>query len=87
MVKDRPKIKADTQAARFVDDTAVYRVLGPEVAAQFGVTSERIKKQIGDLVAEPLHGNPHARYQKFVTFRDGSCAAQVTGSRRWEVWG
>lgn len=80
-------IKADTKAARFVDDTAVYRVLGAEVAAQFEVTQERIRKQIEGLAAEPLNGNPAARYTKFVTFRDGSCAAQVRGSRRWEVWG
>lgn len=81
------KIKADTQAAKFCDDTAVYRVLGPEVAAQHGVTTERIQKQIKGLAAEPLNGNPASRYTKFVTFRDGSCVAQVRGSRRWEVWG
>lgn len=79
--------KPDTRAAKFVDDTAVFRVLGPEAAAQHGVTAERIKKQIEGLVAEPLVLNPASRYSKFVTFSDGSCAAQVLYSRRWEVWG
>lgn len=87
MVKLAAPNKADTKAAKFVDDTAVFRVLGEEKARELGVTRERIAAQIKGLEAEPLVGNPHARYSKFVTFPDGSCAAQVLGSRRWEVWG
>lgn len=71
---------------KFVDDTAVYRRLGDE-AADYGITADSIREQINGLTAEPLNGNPQARYQKFVMFRDKSCAAQVRGSRRWEVWG
>jgi hypothetical protein len=81
------KIKAETKAAKFVDDAAVFRVLGADEAARHGVTADSIKAQLKNLDAEPLVGNPHARYSKFVTFRDKSCAAQVSGSRRWEVWG
>lgn len=87
MVKKAAPNKADSKAAKFVDDTAVYRVLGAEVAAQFGVTPERIQAQIKGLTAEPLGHNNECRYSKFVTFPDGSCAAQVKASRRWEVWG
>lgn len=76
----------DSKAMKFVDDTAVYRRLGDEAAA-YGITADSIRKQIAGLTAEPLNGNPAARYQKFVTFDDGSCIAQVRGSRRWEVWG
>lgn len=76
----------ESQAMKFVDDTAVFRRLGDE-AAGYGITADTIREQIKGLAAEPLNGNPAARYQKFVTFRDGSCAAQVRGSRRWEVWG
>jgi hypothetical protein len=87
MVRKAAPNKADTKAAKFVDDTAVYRVLGPETAAQHGVTADSIKAQIVGLAAEPLVGNADSRYSKFVTFPDGSCVAQVKGSRRWEVWG
>lgn len=80
------KIKADTKAAKFVDDTAVFRRLG-EDAAQYGITADTIREQIKGLAAEPLNGNAASRYSKFVTFRDESCVAQVVGSRRWEVWG
>lgn len=78
--------RGDTQAMTFVDDTAVYRRLGDE-AADYGITQDSIRAQIAGLAAEPLNGNPHSRYTKFVTFPDGSCVAQVRGSRRWEVWG
>lgn len=87
MVRRAAPNKADSKAAKFVDDTAVFRVLGPEAAAQYGVTAESIKAQIEGLVAEPLVANNDSRYSKFVTFPDGSCVAQVKGSRRWEVWG
>lgn len=80
------KVKTETKATKFVDDTAVLRRLGDE-AEHYGVTAGSIRDQIKGLVAEPLNGNPAARYQKFVTFSDGSCVAQVRGSRRWEVWG
>lgn len=87
MVRRAAVNKPDSKAAKFVDDTAVFRVLGADVAAQFGVTAERIKAQITGLAAEPLGHNNECRYSKFVMFPDGSCAAQVKGSRRWEVWG
>lgn len=80
------KIKAENQATKFVDDTAVFRRLGDE-AADYGITADTIRAQITGLKAEPLHGNDTCRYSKFVTFRDGSTVAQVNGSRRWEVWG
>jgi len=76
----------ESKAMKFVDDTAVFRRLGDEATA-YGITSDTIREQIKGLVAEPLNGNPHSRHQKFVTFPDGSCIAQVRGSRRWEVWG
>lgn len=78
--------KADSLAAKFVDDTAVFRRLGDE-AADYGITADTIRAQIQGLKAEPLGHNAAARYSKFVTFPDGSCVAQVVGSRRWEVWG
>lgn len=78
--------RADSKAARFVDETAVFRVLGADAAAQHGVTPETISKRIAGLKAEPLHGNAASRHSKFVTFTDGSTAAQVVASRRWEVW-
>lgn len=87
MVKRAPVNKSDSLACKFVDDTAVFRVLGEERAAELGVTRERIAAQIKGLVAEPLGHNDHCRYSKFVTFPDGSCVAQVKSSRRWEVWG
>lgn len=76
----------DTQAMKFVDDTAVYRRLGDE-AADYGITADTIKDQIAGLKAESLPHNKDSRYAKFVMFYDGSCAAQVRGMRRWEVWG
>lgn len=76
----------DSKAMKFVDDTAVFRRLGDEAAA-YGITADSIRAQIAGLAAEPLIGNKEARYQKFVTFPDGSCVAQVKGTRRWEVWG
>lgn len=78
--------KPDTLAAKFCDDTAVFRRLGDE-AADYGITADTIREQIKGLKAEPLGHNAASRYSKFVTFRDGSCVAQVRGSRRWEVWG
>lgn len=74
----------ESQAMKFVDDTAVFRRLGDE-AAGYGITTDTIKAQIAGLTAESL--DSPGRYSKFVTFRDGSCIAQVRGSRRWEVWG
>lgn len=79
--------KSDSKACRFVDQAAIIRVLGDEKAAELGVTRESVAAMVKGLVPEPLGTNPHARYSKFVTFSDGSCAAQVISSRRWEVWG
>lgn len=76
----------ESQAMKFVDDTAVFRRLGDE-AAHYGITADTIREQIKGLVAEPLNGYQGSRYGKFVMFRDQSCAAQVRNSRRWEVWG
>lgn len=76
----------ETQAMKFVDDTAVFRRLGDE-AAHYGITADSIREQIAGLKAEPLNGYQQSRYGKFVMFRDGSCVAQVRNSRRWEVWG
>lgn len=78
--------KPDTLAAKFTDDTAVFRRLGDE-AADYGITADTIREQIKGLKAESLGHNAASRYSKFVMFRDGSCVAQVRGSRRWEVWG
>ena len=72
--------------------------LMPSIGERYGVravrkreageeTRQRFVGAMGGIKAEPLGHNAASRYSKFVTFRDGSCVAQVRGSRRWEVWG
>lgn len=71
-----------TQAELYVDDVQILQRLG-DAAAQHGITRESIKAQLTDVSApETLHGGP---YQKFIVFPDKSIAAQVRGTRRWEV--
>ena len=72
---------AQTEAEDFVDATTVFRILGDE-AANYSITSESIRDMLVDVQTEQLARGP---YSKFIMFRDKSMAAQVRGSRRWEV--
>lgn len=79
-------IKADCAAAKYVDDTMVLRRLGEEAAAAHGITREQIKRDHlnpDEIAVEKLAQGP---YQQWIHFKDGSDAAQVRGSKRWEVW-
>lgn len=71
-----------TQAERYVDDVQILQRLG-DAAAQHGITRESIRELLVDVSApEPLQ---HGPYSKFIVFPDRSIAAQVRGSKRWEV--
>lgn len=71
-------------ATKFVDATALLRLLGEDkTVGGHGVTRDSITSMLIDVAKEDFNGGP---YSCWLTFRDGSCAAQVRASKRWEMY-
>lgn len=72
-----------TNAERFVDASAVVRLFGDNGAATLGITREVVQEMLVDV--SPPEMMQRGPYSKFIMFPDKSLAAQVRGSKRWEV--
>lgn len=71
-------------ATKFVDATCLLRMLGEDkTGTGHGVTRESVQAMLVDVAKENFVSGP---YGCWLTFRDGSCAAQVRAAKRWEVY-